>query len=73
MSITEEQFRYMVDSTTSDLVQMLMLKRHVSITEALDMVYTSPTYQALSNPKTGLYFQSPGYVYQYLEEDLEKC
>lgn len=73
MSITEEQFRYMVDGTTSDLVQMLMEKRHIGMTEALDMVYMSRTYEALSNPKTDLYFQSPRYVYQYLEEDLDRA
>ena len=72
MSITEEQFHYMVDSTTSDLVRMLMQKQHIGMTEALDRVYMSHTYQALSNPETKLYFQSPGYVYQYLEEDLNQ-
>lgn len=32
--------------------------------------YTSDTYAKLSNPKTGLYFQSPNYVYAYLEHEL---
>lgn len=73
MSIPKEQFRYMVDGTTSDLVQLLMQKRHIDMVEALDLVYTSRTYEALSNPKTDLYFQSPGYVYQYLEEDLNSA
>lgn len=63
----------MVDGTTSDLVQMLMQKRHMSMLEALDVVYMSRTYEALSNPKTDLYFQSPGYVYQYLEDDLNSA
>ena len=30
----------------------------------------SDTYAKLSNPKTGLYFQSPNYVYAYLEHEL---
>lgn len=72
MSITEEQFRFMVDGMTSDLVQMLMQKKDMDMVEALDRVYTSRTYEALSNPKTNLYFQSPGYVYQYLEEELDR-
>lgn len=31
MSITEEQFRFMVDGMTSDLVQMLMQKKRIWI------------------------------------------
>lgn len=72
MSITEEQFRFMKDGTTSDLVQMLMQKRPVDMIEALDLVYTSQTYRALSSPRTNLYFQSPGYVYEYLQDELER-
>jgi hypothetical protein len=29
-------------------------------------------FEKLSDPKTGLYFQSSGYVYSFLESELEK-
>ena len=40
--------------------------------KAFDAVYTSRLFEKLSDPKTGLYFQSSGYVYSYLEEELDK-
>jgi hypothetical protein len=37
----------------------------------MDIVYNSKTYAALNNLNTGLYFQSPAYVYDVLAEELE--
>ena len=38
--------------------------------QAFDAVYTSRLFGKLSDPKTGLFFQSSGYVYSYLTEEL---
>lgn len=43
-----------------------------SMQEAFDAVYNSLLFEKLNNPKTGLYFQSPGYVYSYLKDELFK-
>ena len=37
-----------------------------SMTEALDIVINSETYQRLIEDKAGLYYQSPRYVYDFL-------
>ena len=37
-----------------------------TLEEAIDRVYTSPIYEKLSHPDTGLFFQSPRYVLSYL-------
>jgi len=60
----------MVEGMTSDLVQILMERRGLPMAKALDIVYKSATYEHLLNPETRLYFQSPGYVYSYLEDEL---
>ena len=39
--------------------------------EALRTLYTSDTYTKLQDPKTGLYFQSPQYVYAFLKNELQ--
>ena len=49
---------------------MLMEVRSLSLHEALDTVYNSETYAKLTNPATGLYFQSPVYIYSYLDREL---
>lgn len=61
---------YMIESLTRDLVTRLMEDRNLSMQQALDVVYTSKTFQALTNLETGLYFQGCVYVYDLLEEEL---
>ena len=41
-----------------------------SMTEALDVVINSETYQRLIDDKAALYYQSPRYVYEFLKNEL---
>lgn len=66
MTVTEGQFEYMVEGMTSDLIRLVMENEQLSMPEAFDKVYNSKTYENLLNPKTQLYYQSPGYVYACL-------
>lgn len=43
-----------------------------TMTEALDMVINSETYEILRNEKSGLYYQSPLYVFDFLVNELSK-
>ena len=63
---------YMNECTTRDVIAMLAEKRKISISEAIDIFYNSQTFANLYNPQTGLYFQSPVYIYDILEKELEK-
>jgi hypothetical protein len=38
---------------------------------ALDELYTSETFKRLNDPKCGLYYESPVYVFTYLENEIE--
>lgn len=44
---------------------------YISVEQALRTVYNSELYQKLCDPKTGLYFQSPLYVYDYLKTEIK--
>ena len=61
---------YMIDAVAADLIVLLMERRDVDFTTATDMLYSSVTFEKLTNPATGLYFQSPLYVYSYLENEI---
>jgi len=63
---------FMVETLTRELIARLMEERSLNMREAMDIVYNSKTYSALNNLDTGLYFQSPAYVYDVLEEELKK-
>lgn len=62
---------FMIETLTRELIARLMEDRRLTMREAMDIVYQSKTYTALSNLETGLYFQSPVYVYDILEQELE--
>lgn len=61
---------FMVETLTRELIARLMEERSLSMREAMDIVYNSKTYSALNNLNTGLYFQSPAYVYDVLAEEI---
>lgn len=68
MSETDEMKNDMV----KDLASLLMEKdKSLSIDRALSLVFNSDTYQKLLNDKTCLYYQSPRYVFSFLEDELK--
>ena len=64
-------FDYMVECNARDIALMLMEEKNISIEEALRLLYASKTYENLKNKNSGLYFQSSGYVYEYLRRELK--
>ena len=70
MNISEQEFKFMTESITSDLIQLLMDREHYTLPQAIDAVYNSDIYSALLRPTTNLYTQSSGYVYNYLYREL---
>jgi len=55
-----------------DLAMMLIKKYNVSLSEALDILYNSETFEKLQDERTGLYFQSPVYVFDFLQKELSR-
>lgn len=62
---------FMVETLTRELITRLMEERGLTMREAMDIVYNSKTFTTLNNLHSGLYFQSPAYVYDILEEELK--
>ena len=71
MNITETEFRYLKESLAKDLIALLMEKRGMNMEQAFRCYYGSHIFQKINNSETGLYYQSPGYLYSYLEEELK--
>lgn len=63
-------FEYQIECTTRDLANRLVGDFSMTVPQALRVVYNSETYEKLINPKTGLYFQSPLYVYDFLKNEV---
>lgn len=62
-------FEYQIECTTRDLADKLIGDFSMTVPQVLCVVYNSETYEKLINPKTGLYFQSPLYVYDFLKNE----
>lgn len=63
-------FQYMVECTTRDVVALLVERNDMQMDEALDKVYNSQTFEMLQNEDSGLYIQSPQYVYEELMHEI---
>ena len=68
---TSYDIEYMNECMVRDLAVMLIEDYEISIPEALDILYNSETYEKLQDARTGLYFQSPIYVYDFLQHELK--
>ncbi len=67
--IDEKQI--MKDDMVTKLAMLLIDNGDAStMTDALDIVINSETYQRLIDDKAALYYQSPRYVYDFLHNEL---
>ena len=70
MALTKEQIQLIKDDLCTELTGFLVDEYHYSPQEAIDVLYTSETFERIQDNSTGLYYQSPGYVYSFLHNEL---
>ena len=73
MNVSQAEYQNMKEDIVKDIISRLMDERGLTMQEAFHTVYTSRLFEKLNDPKTGLYFQSSGYVYSFLAEELDKA
>lgn len=71
MKPDKQQIEFMQEDLCVELLEILMQDQHCSMQQALDLLYNSETFLQVRNPSTGLYYQSAGYVYDYLQHELQ--
>lgn len=49
---------------------MIMEEYNLSDKEAIDKLYKSNTFSKIEDPDTGLYYQSPVYVFDFLKDEF---
>lgn len=70
IELTNEQIDMMKEDVCAELIALLMKDRHYTMSEAIDMLYNSDTYNRIQDQSTGLYYQSPGYSYAFLQQEF---
>ena len=68
--LTNEQIDMMKEDICAELIVLLMKGRHYTMSETIDMLYNSDTYNRIQDQSTGLYYQSPGYSYAFLQQEF---
>lgn len=69
--LTPVQKQLLKDDLSVEIAGFLIDDYKFSPEEAIDVLYTSETFDRLQDDATGLYYQSPGYVYSFLQNELK--
>lgn len=69
--LTSKQIQLMKDELCTELAGLLMDDLHCSPEQAVDVLFTSDTFERIQDSETGLYYQSAGYVYSFLKNELQ--
>lgn len=64
--------KIMMADMVKSLALLLMEQNGLTMEQALSVVFNSDTYSKVMDEKTRLYYQSPRYVYSFLEAELRK-
>lgn len=62
----------LIEGITQDLIAFLVDEKSVVIEEAMKLLYSSMTFEKLSDSDTGLYRESSSYVYELLKDEIEE-
>ena len=61
----------MMECIIQDLVEILSETQGIEYDIAMKTIYDSEVYEKLMDPETGLYMESPSYVYGLLQDELK--
>lgn len=60
----------MIEYMVQDIVEMLTESQGIEFDSAMLVIYKSEVYEKLLDTETGLYRESPAYVYGLLQDEL---
>ncbi len=66
-----KDFQFQIECLTIELAHLLMAEYGWDMNRALDELYNSSTYRKMEDERSGLYYQSAQYVFQYLKNEME--
>ena len=69
-TMNENEFQFVMDCDVEALVSYLQEDYHLSLSDAFEKVYSSKVFEKLKDRQTGLYLQSPAYIYGFLKDEL---
>lgn len=66
----EIQRQFLIDYAIDQMTAYLIEDRHISLEQALNIVYSSRVYDLLQDETADLTSNSPAYIYELLKQEL---
>lgn len=66
----ETRRQFLIDYAIDQMTAFLIEDRHISLEEALNIVYSSRVYDLLQDETADLTSNSPAYIYELLKQEL---
>lgn len=68
---TDKQRQFLVNYAVDQMTAYLIEDSHISLGQALDIIYNSRVYDLLLDESTVLTSDSPSYIYELLKQEHE--
>ena len=62
---------FLVEANIQDVLKYIIIERGLSIMDAMRQFYASEVFKKLQNYETGLYLESPAYIYELYRNEVE--
>jgi hypothetical protein len=72
MKQSNNNFDFLVEYITARVVAWIMRDQNIGLEEALLLFHNSETFDKLCEKRTGLYIESPAYIYDLWKEELRR-
>lgn len=72
MKQTDNNFEFLVEYITAKIVEWMMKDQGIGLEEALVQFHNTETFEKLCDRKTGLYIESPAYVYETFMDEFHR-
>lgn len=70
MKLDSRKIEFIINCDVEELVSLLQEDYGMEMLEAFDTIYNSRIYKKLVDTETGLYIESPLYIYEYLKGEI---
>lgn len=61
--------KQLVEYVVQDIIYMMTIEQHIEYDEAMNKFYNSEVFEKLQDKATGLYMESPAYVYDLFKDE----
>ncbi len=59
-----DKINFLIEQNIQDIIAFIVEDENIDYDKAIDLFYSSRTFDKLSDPSTGLYLESAAYVYE---------